>query len=553
MGTPVQPVQPGDVLLGKYTVERVLGSGGMGMVVAARHRALDELFALKVLLPHALDDREAVARFEREARAAVKLKGEHIARVTDVGRLVSGAPCMVMEYLEGQDLGEVLKARGSLSVRDAATYVRQTCEAIAEAHALGIVHRDLKPANLFLVLRRGAKPCVKVLDFGISKRRVKGETSLTQDGSFVGSPLYMSPEQMLRRRDVDARSDVWSLGVVLYQLVTGVVPFLAETMAEVVEKVVRSAVVAPGRRRPGIPASFDAVVLRCLQKDPAARFQSADALAEALEDVLRDEVAQRRQFPSMTTPLPGSGAVEAVAGKAGGAGAPERPGAGAGTSERPGAGARPGSGWPTAPSVAHGARQGEMIPPKGPAHGMARPELPKTGWRDVRGFARKTVPLPAMDLPPMAAEVPAAEVPAAEVHPGAITRGTSWGITGSHTLPSLPWGKVVALFAMGSTVITLGVAGAVLLTRGSDVAVAAPIEAPLLHKGEPKSEPKSEAVNAAQGQGKEEAPALDGSGAPEIFSAKPATASKPKPKPKSKSTPMPKSTPKGSQYDPRDL
>src|ERR1051326_8983161 len=182
------PVKEGGVLAGKYRVERVLGVGGMGVVVSALHLQLDERVALKFLLPDALENQEAVARFQREARAAVKIKSEHVARVSDVGQLENGAPYMVMEYLEGSDLSDVLKQRGSLPVEEAVQYVLEACEAIAEAHALGIVHRDLKPSNLFLAKRPDGRSIVKVLDFGISKVRASGgmaDAAMTKTSSVM--------------------------------------------------------------------------------------------------------------------------------------------------------------------------------------------------------------------------------------------------------------------------------------------------------------------------------------------------------------------------------
>src|ERR1700760_4922495 len=192
-------VREGDVLAGKFRIERVLGRGGMGVVVAATHIQLEERVALKFLLPEALGNGEAVARFAREARAAVKIKSEHVARVSDVGTLDSGSPYMVMEYLEGQDLADWVRHSGAMRPADAVEFVLQACEAIAEAHALGIVHRDLKPANLFVTRRVDGSPCVKVLDFGISKLTTPGSTSdmgMTRTSTVMGSPLYMSPEQM---------------------------------------------------------------------------------------------------------------------------------------------------------------------------------------------------------------------------------------------------------------------------------------------------------------------------------------------------------------------
>mgnify|MGYP001062724726 FL=1 len=221
---PLTEVQPGDLLAGKYRIERVLGRGGMGVVVSAVHEALDERVALKFLLPEALANQEAVQRFLREARAAVKIRSEHVARVTDVGTLESGAPYMVMEYLDGVDLARYLESRGPLPVPEAVEYMLQACEALAEAHALGIVHRDLKPANLFRIERVDGTPSIKLLDFGISKV-IAHQVALTQTSSMLGSPLYMAPEQMTSSKHVDARADVWALGIILFELVTGEPPF----------------------------------------------------------------------------------------------------------------------------------------------------------------------------------------------------------------------------------------------------------------------------------------------------------------------------------------
>jgi len=278
-------VQPGEVLLGKYRVERVLGQGGMGIVVAARHVHLGELFAIKMLLPEAMDHHEAVERFLREARASAKLKGEHVARVHDVGSLENGIPYMVLEYLDGQDLKKVVRSRGGLPLDEAALYVYQACEAVSEAHSNGIVHRDLKPANLFLIQRPNGSPCVKVLDFGISKEidpTNQLSSDLTRTGAFMGSPLYMSPEQMANIKAADVRTDIWALGVILYELVVGRVPFTAAAVTELVTKVLTTSPVAPSEARPGIPTAFDAIVLKCLEKRPEHRFQSVRELMEQL-------------------------------------------------------------------------------------------------------------------------------------------------------------------------------------------------------------------------------------------------------------------------------
>jgi cytochrome c peroxidase len=285
------PVKEGDLLAGKYRVERILGVGGMGVVVAARHEQLDQRVAIKFVRDEALGNEDAVARFIREARAAVKLKSEHAAKVLDVGTLESGAPYMVMEYLEGSDLGAVLRDTGPLTVEVVAEYIAQACEAVAEAHAAGIVHRDLKPQNLFLTRTVGGGARVKVLDFGVSKTlgNSTGGGGLTQTRSMLGSPLYMSPEQMRSSRDVDARSDVWALGVVLFELLTRRWPYEAESMPELVLKVVTEPPQSLAELRPDIPQAMIDVVERCLKKDPAERYANAAELALALEPLAPPE------------------------------------------------------------------------------------------------------------------------------------------------------------------------------------------------------------------------------------------------------------------------
>jgi serine/threonine-protein kinase len=280
-------VKEGDVLAGKYRVERVLGVGGMGVVVSALHVQLEERVAIKFLLPQALTNPDAVARFGREARAAVKIKSEHVARVTDVGVLESGAPYMVMEFLHGRDLAAVVHEGGPLPVPVAVEYVLQACEALAEAHALGIVHRDLKPANLFLTLRADGTPSVKVLDFGISKVTAphgSSDMGMTRTQTIMGSPLYMSPEQMASSRDVDARSDIWAAGTVLYELVTGRVPFQAETMPQLCSMILRDDPPSPRSFQPGIPDGLQHVILRSLQKQRSERYQNVAEFAAALAE-----------------------------------------------------------------------------------------------------------------------------------------------------------------------------------------------------------------------------------------------------------------------------
>ncbi len=288
--TSKSPVSIGDIVAGKYRVERVLGSGGMGVVVAATHLELDQLVALKFILPQALAGAGNVERFMREARAAVRLKSEHVARVYDVGRDGEDRPFMVLELLEGMDLAKLSKQKGSLPVADAVEYLLQACEALVEAHAAGIVHRDLKPQNLFVTRRLNGTPLVKVLDFGIAKAigpLAAGQLSLTDSAAIIGSPLYMAPEQMRSARTAEVRSDIWALGVILFELLGGQLPFDGETVTEVCIRVVNEQPAELLALRPALDPALVAIVMRCLAKDPEARFHNVSALAAALEPFSR--------------------------------------------------------------------------------------------------------------------------------------------------------------------------------------------------------------------------------------------------------------------------
>ncbi len=253
----------------------------MGVVYAARHDLLGQAFALKFLHPVAAADGLAVARFLNEARAAARIENEHIGRVLDVGTLDSGLPYMLLEYLDGSDLAKVLHDRGPLPVSDLADYLLQAIEAVAHAHVLGIVHRDLKPSNLFLARRPDGTSRVKVLDFGISKVLGAG-VSITETRSLVGSPRYMSPEQLLDAKRVDHRCDIWSFGVVAYELLTGVPPFDADNAVALFSAIQSSDAVPVRARRSNIPVDLDAAIQRCLKRFPEDRFGSVTELGAAL-------------------------------------------------------------------------------------------------------------------------------------------------------------------------------------------------------------------------------------------------------------------------------
>jgi serine/threonine-protein kinase len=275
----------GEVLAGKYRIERELGRGGMGVVMAAHHQHLDEAVAIKFLLPELSQDPNLVSRFLREGRASIKIRSEHVVRVLDVATLPGGTPYMVMEYLDGTDLERLIERAGPLPVKTAVGYVLQAIEALAEAHALGLVHRDLKPANLFLVHRRDGSECIKVLDFGITKAtnaEAGSSLGMTTTQGLVGSPRYMSPEQMRPTRAIDVRADIWALGVVLHELLVGTTPFGGSTMTELLATILQDPAPPLRRIRPEVPAELERVVLCCLEKDPSNRPQNVAELARSL-------------------------------------------------------------------------------------------------------------------------------------------------------------------------------------------------------------------------------------------------------------------------------
>src|SRR5499427_6473237 len=283
----VLPFQMGDVICGKYQVSQLIGAGGMGFVVSAIHLELGEKVALKFLRPEALSNQELVGRFAREARASVRIKSEYVARVFDVGSLPDGQPFMVMEYLEGKDLADVLRDEGPLPVKRAVEYVMQACEALAVAHAAGVVHRDVKPENLFVVQQSQGLDSIKVLDFGISKVALTGSVFETKMPAVktmmpMGSPVYMSPEQVRAKRDIDARTDIWALGCTLYELLAGVAAFDAPSLTQITAAILESDPPSLQTLCSLVPPELEGVVVRCLMKDANLRFQNVGELAIAL-------------------------------------------------------------------------------------------------------------------------------------------------------------------------------------------------------------------------------------------------------------------------------
>ena len=273
----------------------------MGVVYEAEHTRMQQRVAIKMLLPEILERPDLVSRFEREARAAGKLKSDNTARVIDVDVTEDGLPYMVMEFLEGSDLGEILERKKTLPVAEAVDFVLQTCHAMAEAHAKGVIHRDLKPSNLF-VTGEGTAARLKVLDFGISKLENDEEARVTATQTAIGTPLYMSPEQIRSAKHVDARTDIWSLGVILYELLAGRTPF--EGSATAAAASICLDVPPPlAKFRADVPPELERAVQGALQKNAGDRFQTVQELAAAIAPFGSGTVATLGA-PAMVTPVP---------------------------------------------------------------------------------------------------------------------------------------------------------------------------------------------------------------------------------------------------------
>jgi eukaryotic-like serine/threonine-protein kinase len=304
---PVSPVSPGEIVAGKYRVERVLGVGGMGVVVSARHTTLDQVVAIKFLVVNRFaTHEEAIARFLDEARAAASIESDYVCRVFDVGTLDNGTPFMVMEHLEGCDLDEEVQQRGQLELVEAVDYVLQAADALAAAHQLGIVHRDIKPANLFLATRPDGTRRVKVLDFGISEIGSNVEIMRARrETASLGTPAYMSPEQA-RGIDVDARTDIWGLGAILYELVTGQMAFVGKDVKAILDHVLQEDPCPMPALRRDVPTELEAIVMRCLDRDRSARWPSAARFAAALAPfgsigIFAQLASVQRELGSMTS------------------------------------------------------------------------------------------------------------------------------------------------------------------------------------------------------------------------------------------------------------
>jgi serine/threonine-protein kinase len=294
---------PGTVIGGRYRVDHVLGHGGMGVVVAATHLELHQRVAIKVLLPTTAKSAEANTRFLREGRAAARLTSPYAAKVFDNGRLPSGEPYLVMELLSGRDLRTHLASVRRVPLALAVEWVLQAAHALGEAHRLHVIHRDVKPANLFLT-ETSAGSVIKVVDFGVSKQVDDRDSDLTNTATVLGTPRYMAPEQMRSARLADERCDVWSLGVVLYELTTGESPFRGDTVTALCFDVMERTPVPPSHHDPTLPPAFDACVARCLAKDPDDRYPSMDALTAALRPFAAPELASSLLAPGAASPSP---------------------------------------------------------------------------------------------------------------------------------------------------------------------------------------------------------------------------------------------------------
>jgi serine/threonine-protein kinase len=301
----------GQLVTPTLRLRRLLGQGGMGSVWLADHLALQTAVAIKFLSNDGATSSEAVQRFQREATAAAQIRSPHVVQTLDHGVTTDNTPYIVLELLEGESLGQRLERSPTLSLPEATRVLVQTCKALTKAHGMGVVHRDIKPDNLFLVDMDG-EPFVKVLDFGIAKQTTAGATDMTATNSMIGTPYYMSPEQAFSSKSVDSRADLWALAVVLYQALTGVLPFDGETIGAICVAIDRAEFEPVSRRRPGLPAGLDGWFARALARKLDRRFASAREMSEAFLQAIGEDspasmmMSGRASFASTSNIEPGA-------------------------------------------------------------------------------------------------------------------------------------------------------------------------------------------------------------------------------------------------------
>jgi serine/threonine protein kinase len=293
----------GDIVADRYRVEAVIGAGGMGIVYKAKHLELDTWVAIKVIRPDIARNSSLWRRFAREARALAALHNQNVVRVHDAGTLPSGLRYLVMELLHGTDLRRLLVERGSLPVPEAVDYALQVCSALGDAHRSQIIHRDIKPENIFLAQFRACEPTIKLLDFGVA-RFLDDKGQLTVPGRGVGSPRYLSPEQLINPGSADQRSDIWGVGLLLYELITGRSPFEGLNTAEVCLSICRGSFRSITSLQPDLPPALCGAIMHCLEPDPNGRFQSADELSAALEPFSSRHVRAQHALASVEVSSP---------------------------------------------------------------------------------------------------------------------------------------------------------------------------------------------------------------------------------------------------------